>query len=102
MDIAVVSVGALVELDATGERIKSARIALGAVGPTPLFAREASSGLAGRSPTVETLTEAAQAAQAIATPIDDMRGTKEFRRHVTGVLVRRVLEECVQRARHPA
>jgi carbon-monoxide dehydrogenase medium subunit len=51
---------------------------------------------------VETLTEAAQAAQAIATPIDDMRGTKEFRRHVTGVLVRRVLEECVQRARHPA
>ncbi|MFN7770731.1 MAG: FAD binding domain-containing protein [Planctomycetaceae bacterium] len=102
MDIAVVSVGALVELDASGERIKSARIALGAVGPTPLFAREASSGLAGRSPTVETLTEAAQAAQAIATPIDDMRGTKEFRRHVTGVLVRRVLEECVQRARHPA
>ncbi|HBH53611.1 MAG TPA: carbon monoxide dehydrogenase [Planctomycetaceae bacterium] len=99
MDIAVVSVGASVELEANGDRIRGARIALGAVGPTPIFAREASQLLIGKAPGPEAYDLAAKAAQAISSPIDDMRGTKEFRRHVAGVLVRRVLEECVQRAR---
>jgi len=99
MDIAVVSVGAVVELEANGDKIRSARIALGAVGPTPLYAREASQILVGKTPGPEAFDLAAKAAQAITTPIDDMRGTKEFRRHVAGVLVHRALEECVQRAR---
>lgn len=102
MDIAVVSVGASVELEANGDRIRGARIALGAVGPTPIFAREASQLLIGKAPGPEAYDLAAKAAQAISSPIDDMRGTKEFRRHVAGVLVRRVLEECVQRARQRA
>ena len=102
MDIAVVSVGASVELEANGDRIRGARIALGAVGPTPIFAREASQLLIGKTPGPEAYDLAAKAAQAISSPIDDMRGTKEFRRHVAGVLVRRVLEECVQRARQRA
>ncbi|MFN0054113.1 MAG: FAD binding domain-containing protein [Planctomycetales bacterium] len=99
MDIAVVGVGASVVLDATGERFVSARIALGAVGPTPLFAEEAGALLAGQSVNDALLDKAAQAARGIAKPIDDMRGTREFRLHVTGVLVRRVLEEAVRRAR---
>lgn len=36
----------------------------------------------------------------LARPIDDMRGTVEFRLHVTEVLVRRVLGEAIARARH--
>jgi carbon-monoxide dehydrogenase medium subunit len=99
MDIAVVGVAAAVVLDEKKEKFVSARIALGAVGPTPLFARDASQLLAGQSVTDDTIGRAAAAAQAIARPIDDMRGTKEFRLHVTGVLTRRVLEEAVQRAR---
>jgi carbon-monoxide dehydrogenase medium subunit len=99
MDIAVVGVGASVVLDDSGEKFVSARIALGAVGPTPLFAKQAGELLAGKKANEKSFEEAAKAAQAIATPIDDMRGTKEFRTHVTGVLVRRVLEEAVKRAR---
>ncbi len=100
MDIAVVGVAASVVLDAKCETFVSARIALGAVGPTPIFAKDASALLAGKSVNEETIGRAADAARAVATPIDDMRGTKEFRAHVTGVLTRRVIEEAVKRALH--
>ena len=99
MDIAVVGVAASVVLDAKGESFVSARIALGAVGPTPLFAKDAGALLAGKTVSEETIGKAADAARAIASPIDDMRGTKEFRLHITGVLTRRVIEEAVKRAR---
>jgi carbon-monoxide dehydrogenase medium subunit len=99
MDIAVVGVGASVALDKSGEKFVSARIALGAVGPTPLFAKAAGDLLAGQSVGDAAIAKAADAARSIARPIDDMRGTKEFRQHVTGVLTRRVLEEAVRRAR---
>lgn len=99
MDIAVVGVGASVELDKSGEKFVSARIALGAVGPTPLFARAAGDLLAGQAVSDESIARAADAARSIASPIDDMRGTKEFRLHVTGVLTRRVIEEAVRQAR---
>ena len=99
MDIAVVGVGAAVVLDESGERIVSARISLGAVGPTPLFAKAAGEACAGQPANEATYEKAAAAARAIATPIYDMRGTKEFRIHVTGVLVRRVLEAAVAKAR---
>jgi carbon-monoxide dehydrogenase medium subunit len=98
MDIAVVGVGAMVVLDETGRRFVSARIALGAVGPTPLFACEAGNLLAGRAVDDEAIREAAAAARREARPIDDMRGTVEFRTHVTGVLTERVLRAAVDRA----
>lgn len=97
MDIAVVGVGALVELDESREVIVSARIGLGAVAPTPLLAREAGELLAGAAVNDETFSRAADAARAMISPIDDMRGTKRFRRHVTGVLVERVLREACRR-----
>jgi carbon-monoxide dehydrogenase medium subunit len=102
MDIAVVGVAASVVLDDRGENFVSARIGLGAVGPTPLLAEEAAAAVAGQPVSDETLNRAAAAARAIARPIDDMRGTREFRRHVTGVLTRRVLEAAVDRARRLA
>ncbi len=100
MDIAVVGVGACVELDAAGERIVSARVALGAVAPTPVLVDAASQILAGHSVGDEQLfDEVAKAAQAAISPINDMRGTIEFRTHVTGVLTKRVVREAVARAR---
>lgn len=99
MDIAVVGVGAAVTLDAAGQKIVAARIGLGAVGPTPLWAREAGELLAGQPITDQRLAEAAAAARKIATPITDMRGTREYRLHVTGVLVERVLRGAIARAR---
>lgn len=97
MDIAVVGAGASVTLDDAKQKIVSARIALGAVAPTPLFAEEASALLAGREVSDAAINEAAQAAQAIARPISDMRGTAEQRTHLVGVLTRRALNRAIQR-----
>ncbi|QDU79717.1 Nicotinate dehydrogenase FAD-subunit [Polystyrenella longa] len=99
MDIAVVGVGASVTLDESGEKFLSARIGVGAVAPTPLFAEKAGELLAGLPVNEESINKAAEAAQAIATPIDDMRGTIEFRKHVTGVLTKRALQVSIERAR---
>lgn len=99
MDIAVVGVGASVTLDEEGQNFVSARIGLGAVAPTPLYAREASELLAGKPVDEASIAEAAGAARSLARPIDDMRGTREFRVHVTGVLTERVLKAAVERAR---
>jgi CO/xanthine dehydrogenase FAD-binding subunit len=99
MDIAVVGVGAAITLDLGDERITEARIGLAAVGPTPIFAREASQALAGKRINDEALDRAAQLATAATSPIDDMRGTAEFRRHITGVLTRRTLAKAIERAR---
>jgi carbon-monoxide dehydrogenase medium subunit len=97
MDIAVVGVGASVELDAAKKNFVSARIALGAVAPTPLFAKAAGDALAGKPVSDETIAAAAEAARKIVTPITDMRGTKEYRIHVTGVLVERVIKAAIAR-----
>lgn len=102
MDIAVVGAGAAVVLDEAKERIVSARIALGAVAPTPLFAEEASALLAGKEISDAIIDEAAQAAQAIARPISDMRGTAEQRTHLVGVLTRRALNGAIQRIKDAA
>lgn len=99
MDIAVVGVGSWVQLDPDGKTIVQARIGLGAVAPTPLFAAEASQFLAGKLATAETVAEAARLAQKIARPISDMRGPAEYRTHLVGVLTRRTLAGAVTRAR---
>jgi xanthine dehydrogenase FAD-binding subunit len=99
MDIAVVGAGASVTLDEEKQRIRSARIALGAVAPTPLFVEEAGTFLAGKEVTPENIREAARIAQAAARPISDLRSTAEHRRHLCAVLTRRALEGAVERAR---
>jgi len=97
MDIAVVGVGASVTLN--GNTCTAARIGLGAVAPTPLFAKEASASLVGKPLNDETIAAAAALAQQIATPITDMRGTAEYRTHLVGVLTRRVLKVAAERAK---
>jgi carbon-monoxide dehydrogenase medium subunit len=99
MEISVVCVAARLTLDAAGERCVDARIALGAVAPTTVRARAAERLLDGRPATAETFREAARAAQAACAPIDDVRASAGFRRHLTAVLVRRALERCAERVR---
>ena len=99
MDIAVVGVGVSITLDASGQTITAARIGLGAVGPTPILASDAAQTLIGKPASDANFKAAGEAARAATRPIDDMRGTVEFRRHVTGVLVERSLREAVARAR---
>lgn len=98
MDIAIVGAGVFVLLDESCTLIKSARIALGAVAPTPLFVREASDFLSDREISPEAVSEAARMAQEASRPITDLRGTAAQRRHLVGVLTRRALEKAIQRA----
>lgn len=102
MDIAVVGAGAHVTLDESHKAIASARIALGAVAPTPLLIAEASDYLSNRAISSEAILESARIAQAAAQPITDMRGTAAQRRHLVGVLTRRALEKAIQRAQNNA
>lgn len=99
MDIAVVGVGASVVLNEAKDTILSARIALGAVAPTPLFAKQASELVTGQKISDDLLAKAALAARDIINPITDMRGTIEYRRHITGVLTERVLKAAIARAK---
>ena len=99
MDIAVVGVGASVVLSGDKSSFVSARIAVGAVAPTPLFVRAAGDALAGRPVSDETIQRAADIARDAARPISDMRGTAEYRKHLTSVLTRRVVQGAVQRAK---
>ncbi len=99
MDIAVVGVGASVVLSGDKSSFVSARIAVGAVAPTPLFVSAAGEALAGEPVSDETIQRAADIARDAARPISDMRGTAEYRKHLTSVLTRRVVQGAVQRAK---
>ena len=72
---------------------------LAAVAPVPLFVREAGDALAGLPVNEASIARAAEIARGAAKPITDMRGTADYRRHLCGVLTRRVLEAAIQRAR---
>ncbi|TJV49907.1 MAG: xanthine dehydrogenase family protein subunit M, partial [Mesorhizobium sp.] len=88
MDIAVVSAGVNLTLDEQGV-VKSARVALGAVAPTVLLVEEAAEALIGRKLDEAALERLAKVCSGACRPIDDKRGTVEFRRKVAGVLARR-------------
>jgi carbon-monoxide dehydrogenase medium subunit len=98
MDIAVVGAGVALALDAAGV-CTSARVALGAVAPTVLLVPEAAAALVGSRGDDAALSRAAAAASAAARPIDDKRGTVEYRKRVSGVLVKRAALLAFQRAR---
>lgn len=99
MDIAVVGVGASVVLDESRSKFVSARISLGAVAPTPLFVSEAGEALAGLPVNAESIDKAAKIAQDAAKPISDMRGTAQYRKHLSAVMTRRTLEKAIERAK---
>jgi carbon-monoxide dehydrogenase medium subunit len=96
MDIAIVGAGVSVTLD--GDMVKAARIALAAVAPTPLLAPKAAESLIGKKLDEKTAARAGELASEASSPIDDMRGTAEYRKHVTGVLTRRALLGAAERA----
>ena len=102
MDIAVAGSAASLTLDEGGKLCQSARIALSAVAPRPLYVPEAGAYLAGKAPSRENFEACARLAQAAAQPITDMRGSAAQRKHLAGVLTRRALEKALERAQNTA
>ncbi len=97
MDIAVAGVASAITLDESGT-IASGRIAMAAVGPTPILAQGASAFLEGKPATPETFAEAGEIASSEASPIEDMRGTPAQRLELVKVLARRTLGVACERA----
>lgn len=99
MDIAVAGAGVSVRLNDAGDTFEAARVALAAVAPVPLIVPAAADALVGNSVSDDVIEAAAQAAGDAASPISDMRGTIEQRKHLSTVLTRRMINKSVERAR---
>jgi CO/xanthine dehydrogenase FAD-binding subunit len=97
MDIAVVGCGISVTIDDKGV-CTAARCSLGAVAPTVLLVKEMADALIGHTLDDATLAALDKAAQAACKPINDKRGTIEYRTKVAGVLARRVAKIAFDRA----
>lgn len=97
MDIAVV--GCAVNLRVEGDKITEARVVLGAVAPTIVVVEDAAKALIGSTLNEAALDALAAAASAACRPINDKRGTIEFRTQVAGVLARRAAKIAYDRAR---
>lgn len=98
MDIATVGVASLVSLDGRRGPCSQARIALGAVGPTPVRAYSAEDILRGQDINQELIRSAADSARDGVKPIDDIRGSAAHRKEIVGVLTRRTLEQALSSA----
>ena len=98
MDIAVAGAGVSLTLDDSGT-CTAARVAIGAVAPTALLVPAAAAALVGTDLNDAALQSAAEAASAASSPINDRRGTIEYRKHVVGVLTRRAAAIAADRAK---
>jgi carbon-monoxide dehydrogenase medium subunit len=98
MDIAVAGVASFVQFDAAGRNCQRARIALAAVAPTPVRAREAEEFLAGKTADETNFAQAGELAARAAKPISDVRGSAAYRTELVKVLTRRSLRKALERA----
>ncbi|KUJ76272.1 oxidoreductase [Ruegeria marisrubri] len=97
MDIAVVGCGVNLRID--GDTITEARVSLGAVAPTVLLVEDCARAIIGTKLDEAALEALAAAASAACNPINDKRGTIEFRTEVAGVLAKRAARIAYARAK---
>ena len=97
MDIAVVGAGVSLALDGDGS-VAEAHVALGAVAPTTLLVQAAGQALVGGRLDEAALDRLDAAARAACSPIDDKRGTIDYRTKIAGVLARRAATIAYSRA----
>ncbi len=98
LDIAMVGVAATARLAPGDSVVQRARIALGAVAPTPVRVPEAEALLEGQAVTADLLEEVGRAAAEACRPISDIRASAEYRREMVAVLTRRAVRQAVKAA----
>jgi carbon-monoxide dehydrogenase medium subunit len=94
-DRPIAAVGACLELEADG-RCRDVRLAVGAVGAIPVRAVGAEEHLRGQLLSEQAIAETAEHAVRDIEPLDDFRGSADYRRGVARVLVKRTIEACRQ------
>jgi aerobic carbon-monoxide dehydrogenase medium subunit len=98
-DFAIVGAGAVVALDEATGAVTHARLAYTGVAGTPIRVPGAEQVLLGHTPTVAVIDECVAVVQAALSPSDDVHASAAYRRHIAGVLTRRVLQEACDDAR---
>ena len=97
LEISLTNAAAYLALDADGS-IKTARIFLGSVAPTPLRAPSAEKVLIGEKPDEALFERAGEAAAEDSKPIDDFRASADYKRAMVAVLTKRALNAAFQEA----
>jgi carbon-monoxide dehydrogenase medium subunit len=95
LTLALVNAAARVDLDSSGRSFACARLALGAVAPTPIRAHKAEDFLEGKPASEDVLAEAGVIASGEADPISDLRASAKYRLELIKVLTRRVLKDAI-------
>ena len=95
MELALVGVGVMVAV--VDGVFREAKIALGAVGPTPMRAKQAEEVLRGEKVGEQVIAEAGRLAAAASLPIDDHRASAEYRRLMVEVLVKRAIGQALSK-----
>ncbi len=99
LEISLVNLAAFIALDGPNGPIKQARIVLGSVAPVPIRSPSAEAVLMGERPDDTLFEKAGTAAAKDARPIDDFRGSAEYRREMVKVLTRRALKLAYEEAK---
>jgi CO/xanthine dehydrogenase FAD-binding subunit len=99
LEIGLVNVAAFITLDSPDGTVTDARIFLGAVGPTPIRALTAEKRLIGQKPGDELFSKAGDDASDDSKPIDDFRGSAEYRMDMVKVLTKKALIEALNNAK---
>ena len=99
LEISIVNVASFIILESRGQRIQSARIVLGSVGPAPMRAASAEKLLMGEKPSDSLVARAGEAAANDSKPITDLRGSAEYRRAMVSVLTERTLKMALETAK---
>ena len=98
LEISTVGVAVWLSLEKPGGAVADVRLALGAVGPTPILAESVKKTLIGKIPDNIIIAEAARSAAKDARPIDDHRGSAWYRLQMVEILVGRLLKSALARA----
>jgi len=102
MDLALVGVAANLRLSGDKKFCKEARIALGAVAPTPIRALKAEEVLSNREIDEDLAIQAGSVASQEARPISDIRASEEYRREMVGILTKKAVMEAFKRINEAA
>jgi carbon-monoxide dehydrogenase medium subunit len=95
-DIALINAAALVVLD--GDVCTTCRLAAGAVAPVPLRLRKSEQAVEGQEITPDLLERVKGMVEEEVSPITDVRSTAEYRRVMSGVLIKRAIDQAVKEA----
>jgi len=95
LDLALTSVAVLLTLDPKTKICRRARVALGAVAPTPMRAKETEKFLEGKTLNDDVIREAGERAQKESRPISDVRASAEYRKEMVKVLVGRAIKKSL-------